>query len=311
MKSFLRKRTPLSALLVLAALAGAADAADAADAIRDADTATIEQITGMKGKLGKDENVFKITKPRTDIKVTVDRMPLPPFMGLAPWAGFTPAHDGQLMMMGDMVVFEDEVNPAMSAALGAGLQVTALHNHFFFDQPKVYFMHIGGMGTAEELATGIRKVQDTIAEIRKAHPQPVQQFDGTAPSSSSSISAAPLESIFGQKGEVNNGMFKVTIGRPTAIHGMKVGKEMGVNTWAGFAGTDDQAVVDGDFAVLPKELQPVLKSMRASNINIVSIHQHLIDEEPRLLFLHYWGKGKAKDLATGVKKALDAQATTH
>lgn len=307
MKKFLLKGTRLATLLMLASLAGASQAADA---IGSADTSAIEQITGMKGKLSKEENVFKVTRPRTDVKVTVDRMPLPPFMGLAPWAGFTPAHGGQWMMMGDMVVFEDEVNPAMSAALDAGLEVTALHNHFFFDQPKVYFMHVGGMGSAEKLATGVRKVQDTIAAIRKAHPQPVQQFDGAVPSSNS-ISAAPLESVFGQQGDANNGMFKVTIGRPATMHGMQVGKEMGVNTWAGFAGTDEQAVVDGDFAVLPAELQPVLKSMRGANINIVSIHQHMTAEEPRYLFLHYWGKGKARELAQGVKKALDAQAAIH
>ena len=128
---------------------------------------------------------------------------------------------------------------------------------------------------------------------------------------SNSISAAPLESVFGQKGEASNGMLKVTIGRPATMHGTKVGKEMGVNTWAGFTGTNDQAVVDGDFAVLPAELQPVLKSMRSVNINIVSIHQHMTAEEPHYLFLHYWGKGKARELAQGVKKALDAQAAAH
>ena len=306
MKATLLNPARVLALMVLSLLAGWSAAADA---IRVKDIATIEQITGLKGKLNQEENVFKVSKPRTDVKVQVDRMPLPPFMGLGSWAAFTPGH-GQLMMMGDTVVFEDEVNPAMSAALDAGLEVTALHNHFFFDQPKVYFMHIGGTGSAEKLATGVSKVQQAIAQIRKAHTEPAQQFDGATPSSNS-ISGAPLEAVFGQKGESSNGMFKVTIGRPATMHGEKVGKEMGVNTWAGFAGTDDQAVVDGDFAVLPRELQPVLKVMRGANINIVAIHQHMTDEEPRYLFLHYWGKGKAKDLATAVKKALDTQASVH
>lgn len=298
----------LAAALTAAMLvAASALHAQAATPLGEADASTIEQITGMKGKLSKEENVFKITKPRTDVKVTVDRMPLSPFMGLTPWAAFTPAADGQLMVMGDMVVFEDEVNPAMSAALDAGLEVTALHNHFFFDQPKVYFMHIGGMGNAKQLATGVRKVQDAISAVRKASPQPVRQFDGATPSSNS-ITAAPLESIFRQKGEANNGMFKLSFGRPATMHGTKIGKEMGVNTWAAFAGTDDQAVVAGDFAVVADELQPVLKSLRSSKINIVAIHQHMAAEQPRYLFLHYWGKGKAKDLAAGVKKALDAQA---
>ena len=110
------------------------------------DTAVIEQVTGLKGAFNKEENVFKVSKPRTDVKIEVDGWAMPPFMGLTSWAAFTPAHDGQTMMMGDTVVFEDEVNAAMSAALDAGLEVTALHNHFFFDAPKVYFMHIGGTG---------------------------------------------------------------------------------------------------------------------------------------------------------------------
>lgn len=306
MKGMLSKGIRLAALIVLTLPAGLSNAADA---ISSTDMAAIEQITGLKGKLSKEENVFKVSKPRTDVKVTVDRMPLPPFMGLGSWAAFTPDH-GQLMLMGDTVVFEDEVNPAMSAALDAGLEVTALHNHFFFDQPKVYFMHLGGSGSADKLATGVRKVLDAIAQIRKAHAVPAQQFDGVTPTSNS-ISSAPLEAVFGQKGESSEGMFKLTVGRPATMQGAKVGKEMGVNTWAGFAGTDDHAVVDGDFAVLPRELQPVLKAMRSANINIVAIHQHMTDEEPHYLFLHYWGKGNAKELANGMKKALDAQASSR
>ena len=111
------------------------------------DTAKIEAVTGLKGSFNKDENVFKVSKPRADVKIRVTDWQMPPFMGLTSWAAFTPAHDG-LMMMGDTVLFEDEVNPVMSAALENGLEVTALHNHFFFDEPKVYFMHIGGMGDA-------------------------------------------------------------------------------------------------------------------------------------------------------------------
>jgi hypothetical protein len=279
--------------------------ATAADAL---DTARIEQLTGLKGTYSKEENVFKVSKPRTDVKVQADRFAVAPFMGLTSWAAFTPAHDGQAMMMGDTVVFEDEVNPAMSAALDAGLEVTALHNHFFFDQPKVYFMHIGGMGNVQQLASGVRKVYDKIAEIRAAHPVPGMAFAGTI-AGDNKITAAPLEAIFGKKGDAKDGMFKVTIGREAKMHGVPVGNQMGVNTWAGFAGTDDAAVVDGDFAMTEDELQPVLKAMRAAGINILAIHQHMTHEEPRYLFLHYWGKGKAADLARSVKKVLDMPST--
>jgi hypothetical protein len=283
----------------------------AVETLSDGDTAKIEQITGMKGKLNKEENVFKVSKPRTDVKVAVDKWTMAPFMGLTSWAAFTPEYEVKMAtMMGDTVVFEDEVNPAMSAALDAGLEVTALHNHFFFDQPKVYFMHVGGRGSIVDLANGVKKVQDKIAEVRSAQPTPVTQFPGTI-AKESKITAAPLESIFGMKGEANDGMFKVTIGRSATMHNVKVGKEMGVNTWAAFAGTDDEAVVTGDFAVLEKELQTVLKALRKGGINIVAIHQHMTHEQPRYIFLHYWGKGHAQNLAKVVKNSLDAQATVR
>ena len=270
------------------------------------DTAAIEQAAGLKGTMITDENVFKVSKPRTDVKVQVDQWAMPPFMGLGSWAAFTPAHGG-VMMMGDTVVFEDEVNPAMSAALDAGLEVTALHNHFFFDEPKVYFMHLGGIGDATTVAAGVKKVYDKITEIRAANPTPAKSFPGNI-ASPSSIAAAPLEAALGVKGQAAQGMFKVVIGRPAAMHGVNVGKEMGINTWASFGGSDDAAVIDGDFAMLENELQPVLRAMRREGINIVAIHQHMTHEQPRYLFLHYWGKGKAVDLAQSLRRVLDAQA---
>lgn len=270
------------------------------------DTAAIEAATGLKGTFNAAENVFKVTKPRDDIKVTVDGMPMPPFMGLSSYAAFTPM--GRMaMVMGDTVLLEDEVNAAMSAALDAGLEVTALHNHFFFDQPKVYFMHIGGSGDAGKLAAGIKSVYDRVAQVRAAQATPAAGFGAPIPTPSH-VSADPLAQVFGAKPESKDGMVKFTFGRSAQMHGVKVGDAMGVNTWAAFAGTDDDAVVDGDFAVREGELQPVLKSMRGSGINILSIHQHMTGETPRTMFLHYWGRGKAGDLAQAVHKAILAQA---
>ena len=298
----------LSRVLIVAAAAGAAWAGQVhADQHAAMDTARIEQITGLKGTFSKQEDVFKVTKPRNDVKVQVDGWTMPPFMGLTSYAAFKPAHGSQAMLMGDTVVFEDEVTPAMSAALDSGLEVTALHNHFFFDQPKVYFMHLAGTGDPAKLAEGVKRVYDAIAQVRAAHADPQSAFAGNIPDKSS-ITAAPLEAILGSKGQVNNGMFKAVIGRTASMHGVTVGNEMGVNTWAAFAGTDDEAVVDGDFAMREDELQAVLKSMRAAGINILAIHQHMTGESPRILFLHYWGKGKATDLAKAVKSALDAQS---
>ena len=269
------------------------------------DTAAIESITGLAGTLNKAENVFKVSKPRTDIKPSVDRWTLPPFMGITSYAAFMPMAGGT-MVMGDTVLLEDEVNPAMSAALDAGLDVTALHNHFFFDQPKIYFMHIGGMGDTNRMATAVKAVYDRISQVRASQASPANAFPGDIPVASS-ISAAPIEEVFGMKSQSSNGMVKVVIGRKATMHGVEVGNEMGVNTWAAFAGSDQQAVVDGDFAMLEGELQAVLKSMRADGINIVAIHQHMTQETPRYLFLHYWGKGKAVDLAKAVKKAVNTQ----
>jgi hypothetical protein len=201
------------------------------------DTAKIDQITGLKGKLNEKESVYKVTFPRNDVKVAVDGWTMPPFMGLGTWAAFTVENDkAMVMVMGDTVLFEDEVNAAISAALDNGLSVTALHNHFLFDHPKVYFMHIEGEGSVDKLAGAVRKLYDKIKEIRVASPQPKDSFGSKSLPERNSISPEPLNEIFGMSGEVNNGMVKFTIGRPAKMNGVNIDKEMGVNTWAAFAG---------------------------------------------------------------------------
>lgn len=275
-------------------------------AIAAVDAQKIEELTGLKGKLTG--SVFKVSAPRTDVKVTVDAMPLDPFLGLTSWAAFTETKPGAAMVMGDLVLFEDEVNPVMSAALNAGLSVTALHNHFFFEHPRVFFMHIGGDGEVEKLAKGVRAILDQTKEIRTRRAEPADTFGDARMPDHSAITVGPIEAILG-KGEPKNGMLKFVWGRESSMHGAQAGKEMGVNTWAAFFGTDENAGVDGDFAMTEDELQPVLRSMRAANINIVAIHQHMTHEQPRILFLHYWVRGKATDLANALKSAL-AQTKT-
>src|SRR6266498_3470303 len=270
----------------------------------DLNTARIDELTGLKGKMNEREGVYKVTFPRDDLKVVVDGWTMPPFMGLSTWAAFTKGARTEAMVMGDTILFEDEVNAAMSAALDNGLSVTALHNHFFFDQPKVFFMHIEGEGAVEKLASAIRKVYDDAKQIRAASPKPKDSFGAQPLPEKSSITAAPLNEIFGTQGESKDGMVKFTIGRPAKMHGVTIDKDMGVNTWAAFAGSDDNAIVDGDFAVTEDELQPVLKSLLKDRINIVAIHQHMTHEEPRIMFFHYWGRGTAKDLAQAVKRVL-------
>ncbi|SRR5256886_1873150 len=281
-------------------------AATSLSALAALDTAKIDELTGLQGKLNQKEGVYKVTFSRDDVKIVVDGWTMPPFMGLGTWAAFTETKNGA-MVMGDTVLFEDEINPAMSVALDAGLNVTALHNHFFFDQPKVFFMHIEGEGSVEQLAGAVKKVYDSVKAIRGPNTKPAESFSAVGQPSlpeKNSINAAPLNEIFGMQGESKDGMLKFNIGRPAKMHGVKIDKEMGVNTWVAFAGSDENAVVDGDFAVTEDELQPVLKSLLKNKINIVAIHQHMTHEQPRIMFFHYWGRGSAKDLAQAVKGGL-------
>jgi hypothetical protein len=267
------------------------------------DTTKIDQITGLKGKLSEKEGAYKVTWPRSDVKVAVDGWTMPPFMGLGTWAAFTGENE-KALLMGDTVLFEDEVNPAMLVALQNGLSVTALHNHFLFDHPKVYFMHIEGQATTEELANSVRKVYDKVKAVRAASPQPKDSFGEKPLPEKNSISPAPLNKIFGMTGEMNNGMVKFSLGHPATMHGVKIDNVMGVNTWMAFAGSDENAVVDGDFAVTEDQLQSALKAIRVGGINIVALHSHMTHEQPRILFFHYWGRGPAKKLAEAIQGAL-------
>ncbi len=269
------------------------------------DTKLIERLTGAKGKLDDREGVFKVSVPRSDLQVTAAGVRIVPAMGLTSWAAFT-GTSGHVEVMGDLVLTEDQVNPVMSTALDSGLEVTALHNHFFWESPRVMFMHIGGMGDQKALATAVGNVFARIKETSggsgdapKAQIDPVQ----------TTLDPPRIDGILGVKGTLEGGVYKAVFGRTTKMHGMQAGNAMGVNTWAAFAGSDDHAVVDGDFAMLESELQGVLKALRSSGIDVVAIHQHMTGEQPRIMFLHYWGIGSTQELARGLRGALDRTAT--
>lgn len=254
-----------------------------------------------------DDGVARLGWARDDVKVTVDGMVLKPFAGLGSWAAFKAAPHGA-MIMGDTVVFQDEVTPAMDAAFANGLEVTALHNHFFYDKPKVYFMHIGGSGNPEELAAGVKAVWEAIKQVRRENPEPAESFPGEIPSATGSIDQERIEKILGHEGQAQDNVVKVSIGREGKMHGVEVGASMGLTTWAAFSGSHEYAAVDGDFIMTAPEVQPVLKTLRKHGIHIVALHNHMIGEEPAFYFTHFWGKGPAEELAKGIRAALEAQS---
>jgi hypothetical protein len=300
------KRRPLAHLGILLTLAGLPllwSMPRSLAAGTRLDTATIEQLTGVKGELNEKEGVFKVSVPRSDLDVTTAGVKMTPPLGLTSWAAFLKAGD-HVMAMGDMVLLEDQVNPVMSVALDNGLTVTALHNHFFWDVPKVMFMHIGGMGDEAQLAGAVGHV---FAKIKETSGGKGEVPRGELSPAQTSLDPKAIEEALGAKGQLANGVYKVTLGRTTKMDGHEVGNAMGVNTWAAFAGSDEKAVVDGDFVMFEPEVQPVLKALRGAGINIVAIHNHMTGESPRTVFLHYWGVGPTRALATGLKAALATQ----
>lgn len=272
--------------------------------IRSEEIRIIESIFNKKVETFNDEGVVKISIPRNDVTVSIKGHPLDPFMGLTTWIAFQKGSKQgiEIMAMGDLVLLEHEVDAVMSMALDQDIKITALHNHFMYDQPKIYFMHIEAEGNTHKIAEGLKK---TIAAAHQS-----KEISAIPFPKATAITGSTIEKIVGVKGQAKNGMFKLVIGRQTkAGCGCILGKNMGINTWAAFAGTDDNAIVDGDFVILENELQPVLKALRAEGISIVAIHNHMINEHPRLIFLHYWGHGSVTDLANGIKKALDKTST--
>lgn len=269
------------------------------------DAKAIGKVTGTEATVEED-GVIRIGWSREDVPVTVDGVRLPPAAGLGSWAAFK-AVDEEVMIMGDTVVFEDEITPAMDAAFAHGLEVTALHNHFVFDRPPVYFMHIGGHGNdATNLAKGVRAMWDAIKEVREQTPRPADRFGGRVPEKGQ-INIASLQEILGAEPEVNSGVPKFSFEREATMHGAPVGASMGISTWATFTSDAKYAAVDGDFAMTAEEVQPVMHALRDANIHIVALHNHMIGGEPFYYFLHYWGRGNPEMLARGVRSALDVQ----
>jgi hypothetical protein len=265
--------------------------------------ADYEAVLATLGRTGDfKDGVLKVNIPRSDLKVTIAQRPAPTPFGFGGWVAMTKATDGSEVLMGDLVLTEDEVNPVMSALLDNGIEVTALHNHFFREQPRIFYMHVHAMGKAADLA---QRLKPAFALI----PKPAAPAAPSAPPAAAPpLDSAALAKAIGHQGEQTGPVYKITIGRDDIglrEHGAKINARMGLNTWAAFAGTDADAMVAGDVAMLASEVTPVLKALRSNGINIVAIHHHMTATSPTVFFLHYYGTGSAAKLAAGVRAAVD------
>src|SRR5215831_3213122 len=245
--------------------------------------------------------VLKVNIPRNDLKMSIEGFSTPTPFGFGGWIALTKATDGSDVMMGDLVLLQEEVNPVMSALLDNGIDVTALHNHFFWDDPHVFYMHVHGMGKAADLARRAKPALDLIGHVKPAAATPAST--GGTP-----IDTAKIAKIVGHEGEQSGAVYKITVGRDDLgmkEHGAVINARMGLNTWAAFVGTQEDAAVAGDVAMAEHEVTPVLKALRKNGLDVVAIHHHMTEDRPVIIFLHYWGRGPAEKLASGFKAALD------
>ncbi len=263
-----------------------------------------QQVLTTLGKQGDYKaNVLKVNIPRNDISVVIKNVRTPTPFGFGGWIAMTKG-TGMDVMMGDLVLTQDEVNPVMSALLDNGLEVTALHNHFFWEEPRVFYMHVHGHGSPSDLARRVKPALDLIGANQAAKSAP----PASAGPSTTTLNTARLAQIVGAQGEQSGAVYKITIGRDDlklTEMGAPINSRMGLNTWAAFVGTNDNAAIAGDVAMLANEVEPVLKALRKNGLDVVAIHHHMIGTQPTIYFLHYWGTGPAEKLAGGFKAAVN------
>jgi hypothetical protein len=264
-----------------------------------------QQVLTALGKQGDyKDNVLKVNIPRNDVSVTVANVRTPTPFGFGGWVAMTKGSGGIDVLMGDLVLTQEEVNPVMSAILDNGLGVTALHNHFFWDEPRMFYMHVHGHGTAADLA---RKLKPAFDLIGKTATRPATAVASKAAVTAAKLDTAKIAQIVGAEGEQSGDVYKITIGRndlKLTEMGAPINARMGLNTWAAFVPAADGAAIAGDVAMLAHEVDPVLKALRKNGLDVVAIHHHMTQTEPTVFFLHYWGTGPVEKLATGFKAAL-------
>jgi Domain of Unknown Function (DUF1259) len=267
-----------------------------------ADESDWQQVGKALGVSGSMEpgDVYKISLPRSDLEVTADGVQVKPSFALGSWLAFKQAGD-HTMVMGDLVLTKDEVNPVISKLEEGGIQVTALHHHLDNLEPDILFMHVGGEGDAVELAQALHAGL-ALSKTRLA------KASAKAATEELPLDTAELDQIIGQQGKASGGVYHFTVARAEEVTegGMAIPPTMGTATAINFQPTgDEKAAITGDFVMTANEVNPVIRALQEQGIEVTALHNHMLEEEPRLFFLHFWASDDAEKLARGLRAALD------
>ena len=272
---------------------------------QDVDWQKVDETQGRKPAVSGD--VHRYGFPRTDLTVTLDGVTIKPALALGGWIAFKPAH-GEVMIMGDLVLLDTEVNPVMANMIAGGIEITAVHNHLLRANPETFYMHVAGHGDPVKLATVIR---NALAESKT----PLTIAPPTSPPPAVDLDMVQLDQIIGVKGQANGGVYQFTIPRrdPISADNMPMSPvgPLGVATGINFQPTGSgKAAITGDFVLTGEEVNPVIMALRTHGIEVTALHSHMLGEEPRLFFMHFWANDEAAKLAQGIRAALDKTAST-
>jgi hypothetical protein len=269
--------------------------------------ALIDRLMGGKGTYAADDGVYRVVFPREEATIVQDYQSLSPNLGLNSWSAFTSAIHHEAILTGQFLLLEDEVNPVITVALEAGLDVTGLAASSLFEGPRLQTLDVTGTGTFQDLASAFRKGLDEIRRVRRTANPRLTKFAVPAVPLESAIDAGPLDAILSMRGVVIGGVYRAAIGSKAILHGEMIGREMGMSTWVSFAGTNDHALAHGEFVETPDGLTILLKALRAKGVNIVSIRNHTLGEHPQFVFVRFWGQDSALELAKKIRHVLDTQ----
>ncbi|WP_439393325.1 DUF1259 domain-containing protein [Bradyrhizobium sp. PMVTL-01] len=272
---------------------------------QDVDWQKVDDALGRKPAVTGD--VHRYGFPRTDLTVTLDGVTIKPALALGGWVAFKPAHGG-VMAMGDLVLLESEINPVMLKMIASGLEITAVHNHLLGASPATFYMHVAGHGDPLKVATALK---EALAESKT----PLSVPAPAAPPPAVDLDTAQLDQIIGVKGQANGGVYQFNVPRrePVTEQGMQLSPvgPLGVATAINFQPTGGgKAAITGDFVLTGDEVNPVIKALRSHGIAVTALHSHMLDEQPRLFFMHFWANDDAIKLANGLRAALDKTAST-